>query len=185
MLIAVVAATLAACGGGGDDADIAGSDDPEASDDTDTAADESDGDLSEVSEPADTGDGGDTEDGDAEDARDSATFEGDLTSDDCDLLWDLFHAVGGVDLPPGQMREFLDGLPGRVPTELEADFGAMADAWRPVLDLFGELGVESEADAAGLSAADQERVQAAAAALSTPDMNEATARINSWVSSGC
>jgi hypothetical protein len=151
------------------DADPAGDDD--TADDADTAGE------GETTADADTAGDGDT--------ADSAMFEGDLTQAECDILWDLFHAVGGAQLPPGQLREMLDSLPDRAPGDIEGDLRALADAWRPALQMLEDLGVENMEDAASLSEADRQRVEDAAAAVNSPELSDATSSINAFVAGGC
>jgi hypothetical protein len=168
VLAAFLVATLAACGSGstGDNGSVAAG----SSEATATSADAASAAPGSVAPaPADTDNGSSSDAGNMPNA--------------CAFLKDLFHGAGGgpSDLPPDQLIAVLAGLPDRVPPEIRDDVRVLASAFTSFAQLLQQLGVKNAGDVGSLSAADQQRVQDAFAAMDTGEAGDAIQRVDYYL----
>lgn len=117
-------------------------------------------------------------------ANDSGTVSA-ISQDECDVLSDLFYAPGGAQMAPADFSELLDSLPARAPADLAGDLQALADVWRPALEMLEDLGVQDADDVADLSADELRRVEEAAAPFNGSDFAPARTRLEAFVDAGC
>lgn len=155
---------LAGCGGGDDTADE-GSIEPDGTEDA-------------TSEPSPSG-----EDGSALSA---------LTDADCRQYAEAFRDAPDVADPTSldgieQIADILDDAANRVPNEISDDFRVMADAYRTFGGALADLDVDfNDPEAmARLSAEDLAKLQVAAEAMGTSEVQEAAENIDAFLQEHC
>jgi hypothetical protein len=80
------------------------------------------------------------------------------------------------------LKKYFEGLAGKAPSDIKASFQTLADAVAKYVD--GIKGLNLKAGQTP-SAADLAKLQTAAAAMSKPDVQAASNRIQAWVKAGC
>lgn len=115
-----------------------------------------------------------------------------LTAEDCTRYVAAFQQAGAVNDPShaeavGQVADVLDDGADRVPAEIGDDFRVMAGAYQGFADAlqdmntdFADLGSLSELDPEDLAA-----LEAANQALNTPQVQDAAANIDAFLTEHC
>ncbi|MEX2619508.1 MAG: hypothetical protein WD250_04745 [Egibacteraceae bacterium] len=130
--------------------------------------------------------------GEGSGGTDGGDDPGVLTAEDCQRYVGAFQQAGAVNDPShaeavGQVAGILDDGADRVPDEISDDFRVMAGAYQGFADAlqdmntdFADLGSLSELDPEDLTALD-----AANRALNTPQVQDAAANIDAFLTEHC
>lgn len=125
----------------------------------------------------------------------TTTSSGDTTSSSGDVskscldfasaaskLGAALSSTGSPTADSESLKTYFEGLAEKAPSDIKASFQTLADAISKYVDTIKGLDLKSGETP---SAADLQKLQAAAASLGTADVQAASKKINAWVKAGC